>query len=131
MSISTNIEARKAAEECFDLLSDFIREAEMPPEAAAKAWRRLGDMVDEVTGVDRKPPEPPSAVAMDDVEAKRFESQVMPFGKYGPDGEDGPKRVCDVPISYLTWIDEQPNFRKDLTRYLRRRDIWEQQNGTD
>ena len=61
-------------------------------------------------------PEPPRVVPdrpMTDNEIAAFENQAMDFGKHA--GE----QVKSVPLDYLLWLEEQPDFRRQLRRYLR------------
>ena len=120
MSILENVRSSQVAGECFELISEYIVEQGLEPAAIAKAWRKVGDMVDAVTNTDRTPPEPPVSMVMSDDEAKRFEGQTMKFGKHVGD------LIADVPLSYLAWLDDQNSFQVLVRRYLRRREIWEQ-----
>jgi len=125
MSILENVRSSRVAAECFELISEYIMEQGLDPAATAKAWRKVGDMVDAVTNTDRTPPEPPVSMVMSDEEALRFAWQVLKFGKHEGD------MIADVPLSYLVWLDEQDDFRGEVRRYLRRREIWEQQEVED
>ena len=118
MSIEDNIAARKAADEAFELMSLAISEQSLSPEAAAKAWRSIGDRIDAVTQTEREPVESPNV--MSDQEAKRFERSIVSFGKHKG------KAIKDVPLDYLLWVDGD-EFRGDLRRYLKREDVQREQ----
>jgi uncharacterized protein (DUF3820 family) len=51
---------------------------------------------------------------MTEKEAKAFESKNIDFGKYAGTA------IKDVDVGYLVWLEEQPDFRRRLNRYLRR-----------
>ncbi len=124
MSIAENIKTRKAVEACYELVGEYLQECELSPDALGQAWRRLGDMMDAAAGDKR---EPSTDVVMSDDDAKRFGRRIVPFGRYSQDWGD-PRRIQDVPLSYLVWLEEADDFRRDLTRYLKRREIWDQQD---
>lgn len=78
--------------------------------------KRFGTIVREV--VSEEP--------MSDAESKAFERQQMPFGMHS--GE----LIADVPMDYLLWLECEPDFRRDLRRYLRSDRIQrEQDTGVD
>lgn len=120
MSIQDNIAAREAAEVCFALLSEYLQEFELTPDSLAIAWRKLGSMIRCTITQQAAAQEPQHA--MSDEEARRFERRTMEFGKYA-----GQPIGSEVPLSYLVWLDEQPDFRRELNRYLRRREVWAEQ----
>lgn len=122
MSIEDNVAAGKLASDCFQLVSDLIKESELSPEVKGAAWLRVCEMM-YATASRRLPSEEATTTTMGDEEARRFEDGRMPFGKH----EGEPLR--DVPLSCLAWCDEKNDFSFDLRRYLRRREIWEQQDG--
>lgn len=124
MSIEDNVRCRKAAEEAFALVSDSLRE-ELggEPELLGKAWQQVCDAIAAVVQKPEEPAKPIASKAMSDAEAKRFENSTMQFGKHK--GE----LVKDVPLSYLSWIDED-TFRADLRRYLLRDEVWREQEET-
>ena len=45
-------------------------------------------------------------------ESQKFDKETMPFGKHKG------QRIADVPLDYLLWLDDQPDFRRSLWRYL-------------
>lgn len=54
-----------------------------------------------------------------------FERQVMPFGKHA--GES----IKDVPMDYLLWLECEPDFRRELRRYLRSDRIQREQGSEE
>ena len=48
-----------------------------------------------------------------DFEAGRGQMSRMPFGMHEN------KSIGDTPIAYLLWLDGEPDFRRQLNRYLR------------
>lgn len=117
MTIEDNIKIRRATDDVFELLSEFIKET-VDSDHMRAVWLRVGEMVDSATQVDRTPQATPDA--MSDDEKKRFERTEVPFGKHSG------KQVKDVPLSYLEWIDGD-EFRTDLRRYLKHPDVWREQ----
>ncbi len=57
--------------------------------------------------------------AMTDEECRVFEQEVVPFGKFAGLSLGG------VPLGYLDWLDGLPNFRNQLNRYLRNKQVAE------
>lgn len=61
----------------------------------------------------------------------KLEDPMMPFGKYGPDGEMGHTKLSEVPDDYLVWLLEKAegdDLRpKWLNRYVR--EEWERRKG--
>ena len=54
----------------------------------------------------------PVTYAMSDAEARQFESFEIQFGKHKG------RQVHEIPLDYLLWLDEQPDFRIQLRKYL-------------
>ena len=50
---------------------------------------------------------------MSDAGSMAFERQQMPFGMHSG------TPIADVPMDYLLWLECEPDFRRDLRRYLR------------
>ena len=113
MSITDNVEASNTADEVHRLASsEALR---FTGDAALRFWRRLLENVCAVippqyhpTRVDRS-----DVVPMTREELREWEIKKMPFGKH-----EG-TQVKNVPLDYLIWLDEQPDFRRELKRYLK------------
>jgi len=119
MTIEANIAARKAAHTIHDLARDeaFNHQGQ----AAVHFWESLNGLVADVLPVT--PAKTAPIPAMTDAEARQFGQTTMPFGKHSG------QRVDEVPIDYLEWLDEQPDFRRDLNRYLRSERVSEESNA--
>ena len=112
MTIEKNKAAREAASVIHSLMMD---EASNHTGTAALAFYRgilkdLRAVVPEelwpACTIERDPP-------MTDDEARAFERKTIGFGKYSD------SLIGDIPIEYLVWLDEQPDFRRQLNAYLR------------
>lgn len=68
--------------------------------------------IDDSPPIKKVDPLPTQYRPMDDAEAKRFEQQLMPFGKF----KDRP--VADADLEYLRWVDSD-EFKWKLHRYLK------------
>ena len=119
MSIEANIKARKAAEELWELV---VEECFGIEDVAIQVyWKRFLELLRvELWSQETVARDPP----MTDDEAKRFGSTQMPFGKW---------ELCpidDVPMEYFVWMEEQPDFRRQLNAWLRNPRIQQrQENG--
>jgi len=60
---------------------------------------------------------------MTETEVAAFGNHAMEFGKHA--GE----QVKAVPLDYLLWLEEQPDFRRNLRRYLRSDTLQRQQDA--
>lgn len=122
--IVKNVTNTKHAKEVFALMSDYIRELELKPVDAGKVWRKVGDMVDEVTQVRAKLQTLAAKEfqPMEDKKARKYEKKVIEFGKHKG------KTIGEAPESYLSWLHEQyeDDWKKDLGRYLRSRYVRQQ-----
>jgi hypothetical protein len=58
---------------------------------------------------------------MTDDESRKFGQRAIEFGRYAC------QPVESVPLDYLLWLDEQPDFRRDLNKYLRSDRIQQEQ----
>lgn len=121
--LQAKIEARQAADEmhrwCCEEAGRHLNEA------ALRFWQRVLENVLAVL-----PPEyHPKRVAdrhspMTDDESRIWERrETVPFGIHK--GEF----VREVPLESLVWLEEQPDFRRELRRYLRSPRIQRQQEG--
>lgn len=113
MTIAQNIDAKNAADEVHRLASGEA--LQFKDGAALRFWSRLLENVCAVLPPDYHPtkvvksPYPP----MSRQEAHDWgQNTQMPFGKHMGD------RVDSVPLEYLLWLDEQPDFRRQLHQYL-------------
>lgn len=132
MTIEENINARTTAEAAFEILSELINDDEsLSAVTKARAWNILGGLVDDVTGLRKIAASLAGNVEpMSDQEAKEFENQPMPFGKFGPEPNGLGLLIRDVPLKYLLYIEERPDFKKDLTRYLKRPEVQREQESS-
>lgn len=121
----TNIRGRQIAEDALALASQLIREeAGGDAQVAARAFRVLGDSIDAITCTTRVS-QPDQSRPMSDSEARSFEDMRLPARYKAHAG----KRVKDVPISYLVYLDEsQDEWPKKIKAYLQMRKIWEEQS---
>ena len=115
-AITARVEARNAADMVHHLASDEA--VRFTGDAALAFWRRVLESVCAVL-----PPEyhPTRVAAMTDEEAREFKKERVPFGKFKT------YMIKDVPLDDLCWIDEQPDFRRQVNRYLRNPQIQDQQ----
>ena len=111
MAITENVRAKKAADDAYELL-----EAEAGGFVGMgfdRFWTRLLDRVQELHGPAPPQQVGPPEVPMTDDESKEFGGSGIPFGKHHSE------RVDQVPLPYLVWLGDQPDFRLSLRRYLR------------
>ncbi len=123
-----SIEANKAAREAAGVVCQLILDEALSHRDTATAsfygslLEHLRDIVPEElwpsVKVERDKP-------MTDDEAKRFGLQPMPFGRH-----HFGKPIKDVPLDYLLWLETEPDFRRQLNRYLRSRRM-QQAQGED
>lgn len=112
MNIEANIDAAKSAKIISELAVD--EGAQFVGNSAKWFWKRLLDYVTE------KIPEQYRLyrsfhipiTCMSDLEVTAFEDDLMPFGKHKDNF------IREVPIDYLIWLSEEPDFRRQLKRYL-------------
>jgi len=111
-TIRENVAAREAADELHRLA---LQEATgHRGRAVVEFWRRVLRNVLSIVPEELHPrPAVEAEPPMDKAEARRFEREPFPFGQYrGP-------AVGEIPVDYLCWLDTQPDFRRNLRRYLR------------
>jgi uncharacterized protein (DUF3820 family) len=118
-TILAKVKARNEASVVFGLAAG---EAEQIVDDGARVafWRALLGAICDVLPSEEQPTrvvEKGSMAAMTNEEAKAFEAELMPFGKWAN------KLVCEVPLDYLDWLDGQRDFRKQLNRYLRNKQV--------
>jgi hypothetical protein len=106
MGIAENIAARKAAEE----LAELLGEEAIKHGDSDHFWEVIARILP-----SKYRPTKQEAIgpAMTDEESREFEMRPMPFGTHMN------KQIRIVPLDYLLWLEEQPDFRRDLNRYLR------------
>lgn len=112
--ITAKVEARNAADVVHHLASDEA--VRFQGHAALAFWRRLLENVCAVLPPEYHPTrvvEKGPLAAMTDEEARAFERETVPFGKYLGD------LVGNVPLSYFDWLEGERDFRQDVKRYLR------------
>ena len=62
---------------------------------------------------------------MTNEEATAFGSEGVPFGIWQN------KLVSETPLDYFDWLDAQPDFRRQVNRYLRNGRIQREARGGD
>ncbi len=106
-SMRANVVARDKAKEIRELIDAEI--AELEPDKQSRFWDYLFEGVVGKRGAEVE--ESKQAMSYDD--ARTFaRAKTFPFGKH----QD--KLVIDVPADYLEWLAYQPDFRKELERYM-------------
>jgi len=120
MAITDNIIARQSGESAVELLHD---EAAKHTASIEHFWRAVVDAIpSEYIPIVMQPKSKP----MTTVEAATFAKEILRFGKYTG------CRVCEVPLDYLVWLEEQPDdFRKSLNRYLRNPNVMTEQAAAE
>ncbi len=112
MSIEANAAARDAAKLVHSMMLD---EAANHKQRAAVIFYE--EIVKQLRAVVPEEIWPTTEVVRDapmtDEEAARFELNYMPFGMHAD------KWIRDVPRIYLEWLECEPDFRRQLNRYLR------------
>lgn len=122
-SIRRNKAIREKAAELKSLVDSEI--SELDDKGRSRFWDELFSLVVGRSGSQAKEAE--DALSYDDARVWARATR-MPFGKH--QGE----QVLDVPPSYFEWLEQQPDFRRQLGRYLRSsyyRDVHAKGNDTD
>jgi hypothetical protein len=115
--IQRNIDAAHAAEAVAELACD---ESQSLPEAnRERFWRLVGEKL--ARWLPRAEPQVVRDKPMTDDESRKFGQRAIEFGRYAC------QPVESVPLDYLLWLDEQPDFRRDLNKYLRSDRIQQEQ----
>lgn len=116
---SAKVDARRHADEVLDLaLSEAKRHGLHAREFFLRVYTQLGELLRENPADPGAVPAPAPAAPLDvrpmtDDEARRWErNTTIKFGKHQG------ALVKDVPIEYLSWLDDQNEFARDLHRYL-------------
>lgn len=106
-AIADNVTSRKVAEEAVSMVLDYVREAELSPEASRKAILAARDALSRVLGKDDvKPDDPvkrtPDANPAVSQRATAWDDDTeMPWGKY----KDTP--LGEIPDHYFAWLARQ------------------------
>ena len=116
IKLMQNTEARKAAMELMDLV---MEEAENHSNSLKLFYEVV---MDRIPSEYKPDPVIVSSKAMDETEARAFDKEIMEFGKHKG------ASMGEIPLDYLLWLEEQPNFRKQLNRYLRSKYVMGQSN---
>ena len=125
-TITAKVETRNAADTIHRLACDEA--LNHTNEACLAFWKRILENVCAVLPPEFHPTrivEHGPLAPMGDTESKFFGAQPMPFGTHQN------KRVDEVPMDYMEWLDREPDFRKQLNRYLRSERILAEQGATD
>lgn len=125
MTIEQNILARKEANEILSLAIDCAGDFSCP--AAVLFWAQIMAYVQSVLSerllpvrTVEKPNRPMTPDEMED-----FNRSEMPWGRHQG------MSISLIPLSYLFWIDDQYDFRRDLRRYLASDSIQREQGDVD
>jgi uncharacterized protein (DUF3820 family) len=117
--IAERVIARQQADELHSLALDAT--ITFTSDAALAFWKRMLEHVLTVLPAEHHPirvVERGPWAAMTNEEAREFETkETMDFGIHCG------KHISDVPWEYLTWLDEQQKFQRNLNRYLRNEHI--------
>lgn len=107
--ISRNMDIRKMAEQAKVLIDEFLDENKLTDEEKERAWKNiLNNVFGHEDSADKVSPSP-----MTYDEARRYyHNTTIDFGKHKG------KKIDEIPFSYLEWLDNQPDFRRDLHRFL-------------
>jgi hypothetical protein len=112
--IKAKVAARAAADTVWQLAMDEATGHEN--EACLAFYRRLLEHLCTVLPPECLPTrivERGPLAAMTNDEAAKFESELVPFGKWAN------KLVCEVPLSYFDWLIGEQNFQTRAERYMR------------
>jgi uncharacterized protein (DUF3820 family) len=115
-TIQDRINARQEAEQVLDLMSSTAEQImqEHGRSAAEAYWTAIRRYFLDIYERDRKAKATRLSVdPMTNAESREFGDERMPFGKHSG------QRIDEVPREYLDWLDGQPDFRRELARYLR------------
>lgn len=112
MSIEANVRVGQLAKEAMSLALDLCRESGLELEEMRRFWMRLHESTSQLLNVPPRVDSHDHKDAMDNEEAKRFERLRMPFGSHKN------KPIADVPLGYLDWLVGEPDFKRDVRRYL-------------
>lgn len=104
LRIQNAVNARKDVNEIVEIITEFSDKYDQPA-FWKHLYERLGVVPEDEIKImpDKK---------MSDDESKKFDNQLIGFGQHNG------KAVREVPLPYLVWLDEQPDFRRQLRRYL-------------
>jgi len=104
--IKRNIQISKCANYVMEVARDIIGEFNLTDEETKRVWEKvLGDELGVLPKTNFTP--------MTYDEARAFyRTHTMTFGKWRG------TKLDEVEWNYLTWLDDQPDFRRDLTRFL-------------
>jgi len=118
MDLEGNINARKAAEELFDMACEEADKQTRPQ----RFWRELHERIAEM---DDCRPRKKKLVPMDDRECEKFEQRRLSFGKFKD------TLIKDVDLDYLTWFADQPEqeIKHLIRRYLANGRVKREVNG--
>lgn len=122
MTIEANVEAREAAGAVTNLIAGEALEQKSCNQFYRCLLKDLRQLVPTSlwpeTTIERDLP-------MADDEARAFGCQPMEFGKWAL------RPIKDVPMDYLVWLETQPDFRRQLNRYLRNPQVQREQGDCE
>lgn len=118
MGIEEDVLAGKDAKLGFECLEEDV--AKYSDHAKIKYWQKILKLTQElldkhgVASQEKKVRNIMGVIieAMTDEESRKFDSEIMPFGKHKG------SKISEIPLQYLVWLSEQPNFNNKLTAYL-------------
>jgi len=98
-----------SAMEFKDLIEGEFKQKEMTESERTRFWKKLLDDIWQSWGTSERS----AMMPMEYKEAQTFyRTHELSFGKYKG------RKLIDIPPDYLEWLDAQPDFRRDLHRFL-------------
>ena len=110
MTLVENIATRKLASEVFELAGD--QAAGLPGPQKVRFWKHLIRLASQFVELSGTEPSDTKREIMSDRESRIFGDARIQFGMHRG------TRVDEIPLEYLEWLDDQPDFRCELRRYL-------------
>lgn len=104
--VAKNVKLGKIAKEIQESVEEFISYYDLSDEDSKIVLKRI---LKELFGSPKQ--DIPGAMDYDTARAF-YHNQVMEFGKFKG------QKLDEIDFSYLEWLDSQPDFRRDLTRFM-------------
>lgn len=123
--LRVRIAGRKEAAETAQFVVDVVKDAMYRRRDLVLASMIVGAVREALDSISPAPPTPRSPICpMNDMEARVFEENLMPYGKHR--GEN----VGSVPLDYLLWLaDNKDDFHGELRRYCLSRRVQDEQDS--
>jgi hypothetical protein len=106
LQLRRNIQKNEAVTACIELINNVLDEYPFTTEEQSEVIRRVSE---EFIG---KPPKVNFTPMAYDEARSFYHSHIMGFGKWKN------TKLEEVDFDYLIWLDDQPDFRRDLTRFM-------------